>query len=221
MNKNSNICLNIASLTTNKKNMKKIFPLLVIAFGLSQVTKAQVISTVACDWMGLVVNVSDTNIVDIYHSGHYLTHPQANNIIHWEITDNQGTIIAQESVVDYNRITFEPNISLTDTLNVSAHLVNDSALYEGNPVSCLIEDQLYWKEDYYSTGTLYGSWTFVHENVGVDQNSVLSINDVVFNEKPSLVKIVDILGRETVVKPNMLLFYIYNNGSVEKKYTSR
>jgi len=201
--------------------MKKVFLLAVISLGLSQITKAQVINTVACDWMGLVVNVSDTNIVDIYHSGHYLTHPQANNIIHWEITDNQGTIIAQESVVDYNRITFEPNISLTDTLNVSAHLVNDSALYEGNPVSCLIEDQLYWKEDYYSTGTLYGSWTFVHENVGVDQNSVLSINDVVFNEKPSLVKIVDILGRETVVKPNMLLFYIYNNGSVEKKYTSR
>mgnify|MGYP006142586663 FL=1 len=201
--------------------MKKIFPLLVIAFGLSQVTKAQVISTVACDWMGLVVNVSDTNIVDIYHSGHYLTHPQANNTIHWEITDNQGTIIAQESVVDYNRINFEPNISLTDTLNVSAHLVNDSAMYEGKPVSCLIEDQLYWKEAYYPNGTLYGRWTFVHENVGVDQNSVLSINDVVFNEKPSLVKIVDILGRETVVKPNILLFYIYNDGSVEKKYTSR
>ena len=64
-----------------KQIMKKILPLLVIAFGLSQVTKAQVISTVACDWMGLVVNVSDTNIVDIYHSGHYLTHPQELNII--------------------------------------------------------------------------------------------------------------------------------------------
>jgi len=82
--------------------MKKILPVLIIAFGLSQVTKAQVITTVACDWMGLVVNVSDTNIVDIYHPGHYLTHPQEHNIIHWEITDNQGSIIAQESVVDNN-----------------------------------------------------------------------------------------------------------------------
>lgn len=201
--------------------MKKILPLLVIALGLSQISKAQFVSTVSCDLMNLIVNVSDTNIVDIYHPGHYLTSPQEYNVIHWEITDTQGNIIAQESVVDYSRITFEPNAPLTDTLNVSAHLVNDSAIYEGNPVSCLIEDQLYWKEDYYSTGTLYGRWTFVHENVGEDQNSVLSINDVVFNDKPLLIKIVDILGRETEFKTNTLLFYIYNDGSVEKKYTLR
>ena len=202
--------------------MKKILPLLVIAFGLSQITKAQeVISTVPCDWMGLVVNVSDTNIVDIYHSGHYLTHPREYNVIDWKITDSQGNIIAQESVVDANRFAFQPNIPLTDTLNVSAHLVNDSATYEGNLVNCLILDQLYWKEDYYSTGTLYGRWTFVHENVGVNQNDVLGINDVDFNAKPSLMRIVDILGRETAVKPNTILFYIYSDGSVEKKYISK
>ena len=202
--------------------MKKIFLLTVIAFGLSQMTKAQeVISTVPCDWMGLVVNVSDTNIVDIYHSGHYLTHPREYNVIDWKITDSQGNIIAQESVVDYNRFAFQPNIPLTDTLNVSAHLVNDSATYEGNPVNCLILDQLYWKEDYYPTGTLYGRWTFVHENVGVDQNGVLGIDDVDFKTKPSLIRVVDILGRETNVKPNTVLFYIYSDGSVEKKYISK
>jgi hypothetical protein len=201
--------------------MKKILPLLVIALGLSQISKAQFVSTVSCDLMNLIVNVSDTNIVDIYHPGHYLTSPQEYNVIHWEITDTQGNIIAQESVVDYSRITFEPNAPLTDTLNVSAHLVNDSAIYEGNPVSCLIEDQLYWKEDYYSTGTLYGRWTFVHGNVGVDQNINLSVDDVVFYNRPSLIKIVNILGRETEFKTNTLLFYIYNDGSVEKKYTLR
>jgi hypothetical protein len=201
--------------------MKKILPLLVIALGLSQISKAQFVSTVSCDLMNLIVNVSDTNIVDIYHPGHYLTSPQEYNVIHWEITDTQGNIIAQESVVDYSRITFEPNAPLTDTLNVSAHLVNDSAIYEGNPVSCLIEDQLYWKEDYYSTGTLYGRWTFVHGNVGEDQNINLSVDDVVFYNRPSLIKIVDILGRETEFKTNTLLFYIYNDGSVEKKYTLR
>lgn len=202
--------------------MKKILLLLAIAFGLSQITKAQeVISTVPCDLMGLVVNVSDTNIVDIYHSGHYLTHPTEYNVIDWKITDTQGNIIAQESLVDANRFAFQPNIPLTDTLNVSAHLVNDSATYEGNPVNCLILDQLYWKEDYYPTGTLYGRWTFVHENVGVDQNDVLGINDFDFNAKPSLMRIVDVLGRETAVKPNTILFYIYSDGSVEKKYISK
>ena len=200
----------------------KILPLLVIALGLSQMTKAQeVINSAPCDWMGLVVNGSDTNIVDIYHSGHYLTHPREYNVIDWKITDSQGNIIAQESVVDANRFAFQPNIPLTDTLSVSAHLVNDSANYEGNPVNCLILDQLYWKEDYYSTGTLYGRWTFVHENVGVDQNDVLGINDVDFNSKPSLIRIVDILGRETPIKANTVLFYIFSDGSVEKKYISK
>ena len=199
--------------------MKKILPLLFIAFGLSQSTNAQVVTTVPCDWMNLTVNISDSNFVDIHHPGHYLTHPQAHNVIHWEITDTQGTIIAQESVVDYQRINFEPNISLTDTLNVSAHLVNDSAIYEGNPVSCLIEDQLYWQEDLSSLDN--GRWTFVHENVGVDQNGVLGIDDAVFNSKPFLMRIVDVLGRETAVKPNTVLFYIYSDGSVEKKYISK
>ena len=199
--------------------MKKIFLLSIISLGLSNAIKAQVVSSVPCDWMNLTVNISDTNFVDIYHPGHYLTHPQAHNVIHWEITDTQGTIIAQESVVDYQRINFEPNISLTDTLNVSAHLVNDSAIYEGNPVSCLIEDQLYWQEDLSSLDN--GRWTFLHENVGVDQNGVLGIDEVIFNKKPSLIKIVDVLGRETAIKPNTVLFYIYSDGSVEKKYISK
>jgi len=200
--------------------MKKVLPLLlVIAIGLGYATKAQVTMTVPCDMMNLVVNISDTNFVDIYHPGHYLTHPQAHNVIHWEITDTQGTIIAQESVVDYQRINFEPNISLTDTLNVSAHLVNDSAIYEGNPVSCLIEDQLYWQEDLSSLDN--GRWTFVHENLGVDQNVVLAIDEAKLNNKRSLAKIVDVLGKETVFRTNTVLFYIYNDGSVEKKFTSR
>ena len=68
--------------------MKKFLYVLFIALGLSKTTKSQVITAVSCDWMGLVVNVSDTNIVDIYHSGHYLTHPQEYNFIDWEITFN-------------------------------------------------------------------------------------------------------------------------------------
>ena len=199
--------------------MKNILQILFIVFGFIQTTKAQqVINSVPCDWMGLVVNVSDTNIVDIYHSGHYLTHPREYNVIDWKITDSQGNIIAQESVEDHNRFAFEPNIELTDTLNISAHLVNDSATYEGNPVNCLILDQLYWKEGYYPSGTLYGRWAFVYENVGVDQNGVLGMDDVDNNTKRSVIKIVDVLGRETIVKTNTLLFYIYSDGSIEKKY---
>ena len=41
------------------------------------------------------------------------------------------------------------------------------------------------------------------------------------DESFKLIKIVDIFGRERVFKPNTLLFYIYDNGSVEKRYISR
>ena len=37
------------------------------------------------------------------------------------------------------------------------------------------------------------------------------------NPNKELLKIVDILGREAIHKKNTLLFYIYSDGTVEKK----
>ena len=37
------------------------------------------------------------------------------------------------------------------------------------------------------------------------------------NPNKKLIKIVDVLGRKTIHKKNTLLFYIYNDGTVEKK----
>ena len=42
-----------------------------------------------------------------------------------------------------------------------------------------------------------------------------SISEI--NKDKRLVKIIDILGRETKDTKNELLFYIYDNGTVEKK----
>ena len=208
----------------------KVLPLLAIAFGLSQITKAQeVTTTVDCNQTGLVVNVgSYPNMVSLYHSGNYLTWPQSSNVIVWKITDTQDNLIAQDTIVGESLFSFAHDLSLTDTINVSAHLTNDAAIHEGFPVNCLIEDQLYWEitevippQELFPDGMYTESWSFVHEPVGVDQNDVLDINDVDFNIKPSLMRIVDILGRETPVKPNTVLFYIYSDGSVEKKYISK
>ena len=35
-----------------------------------------------------------------------------------------------------------------------------------------------------------------------------------------LIKVIDILGRETNVLKNTILFYIYDDGTIEKKYIS-
>ena len=193
--------------------MKNILPVLIVFLGLT--LHAQVVTTVPCDQMGLSVNVSDTNMVSLYHPGHYLTWPRTSNVIEWIISDKQGNVIAQDILIDEQSFTFSFDIPLTDTLLVSAQLVNDSAIHEGNPVNCLIEDALYWKEDVFPSGTPYGRWTFVYESVGVDQNPV-GIDPIDIDRKPVLIKVIDYFGRESK-ESNRPLIYIYDDGRVEQK----
>jgi hypothetical protein len=47
--------------------------------------------------------------------------------------------------------------------------------------------------------------------------SATSIEEINSTDK-KLIKIVDILGRDTDYKSNELLFYIYDDGTIEKKY---
>ncbi|MAE15385.1 MAG: hypothetical protein CL821_07330 [Crocinitomicaceae bacterium] len=161
--------------------MKKIIISLVVVLGLTQKIKSQVITAVPCDMLGMSVNVgSSQTSISIYHSGQYMTHPRENNIFNWEFTDSQGNILHQDTIVDGAFCNFGHNWSLTDTINVSVHFINDSANLDawymnqglplnGNSINCLFEDQLYW-----STGTNnpWGSWTFVHNNPGLDITNV-------------------------------------------------
>jgi hypothetical protein len=195
--------------------MKKLLLVLAIALGLTKTTQAQVITTVDCNTLSLIVNVSDTDFVKLYHPGHYLTGPQNENIIVWEITDSQGIIIAQDTLINNSDFSFYHNIPLTDTINVTAHLWNDSAIHNGYPVNCLIEDQLHW--EVFNSVLNLARWEFIHNNFGIDQNIILGIDDIVLDNK-QLIKIVDILDKTTEFKPNTLLFYIYKDGTVEKKY---
>ena len=212
--------------------MKKILLTLVIVLGLSQITKGQVITCVPCDQLGMSVNVgSQETSISIYHSGQYMTHPQSENIFVWRFSDQQANILHQDTIVDASFCNFGHNWSLTDTINVTVTLVNDSANLDnwyisqglptnGNSINCLFEDQLYWKIDTFPSGTPYGVWTFIHNNAGVDQNIQTAINDYSINNK-SLIKVVDVLGRETAIEANKLLLYIYSDGIIEKKYITK
>ena len=202
--------------------MKKILLTLSIALGLTPLTKAQLITCLPCDQLGMSVNVgSDTNALNIYHAGQYLTHPQEHNIFSWEFMDSQGNIIFKDTIVDYAFVSFSHSFPITDTMNVTVYLRNDSAiLLDGNIVNCIFEDQIYWETGVYSTGTPWGRWAFIHGNVGVDLNVVSSVNHVFSSSNKELIKIVNLLGRETEFKTNALLFYIYSDGTTKKKYYS-
>jgi len=215
--------------------MKKTLLILAIALGLALTTKAQVITCVPCDQISMVVNVgSDTTSLNVYHAGQYLTHPQEHNIFTWEFTDNQGNIISQDTLIDEAFYSFSHNFPITDTMNVTVYLRNDSANLDswyinqglptnGNSINCLFEDKIYWMTGEYPSGTPWGRWEFVtgdYSNPGVDLNVVLAVDDFSLQKK-ELVKIVDILGRETTFKNNHILFYIYSDGSTERKYISK
>ena len=152
--------------TTKKASFLTFATLLSCSF----ITPAQVITTVDCDLMGLVVNVgSNTNSINLYHPGGYLTWPPEDNVMEWEFTDSEGNVLHEETIVNYNFVSFSFDIPLPDPFYVSVLLTNDSAILNGNPVACLIEDYLFWEETEIIPGTFTGSWT-LGGSVGVDVN---------------------------------------------------
>ena len=129
--------------------------------------------------MGLVVNVgSDSNSVNLYHPRGYLTWPPAYNVMNWEFTDSEGNLIHEATTQDENFIHVVHNLPVTDTLFVSVLLTNDSALHNGVPVACLIEDYLFWEVDTWpNSGEEYGTWT-LGGSVGQDVSETTGLNFV-------------------------------------------
>ena len=110
---------------------------------------------IPCEQKTWTVNIgSIPDFVDIYHSGHYLTHPQEENAITWTVTDNQGTIIAQETLIDESRFDFYHDIPTTETMNISALLINEVA-----GVACFVEDVLFWDTN--------NRWEFLNGNLPI------------------------------------------------------
>lgn len=184
--------------------------------------QAQVITSVGCDSMSLVVNVgSQETALSLYHPGGYLTWPSSENVMEWLFTDEEGNVVHEETLIDENFVSFGHNVPITDTMFVSVLLTNDSSIYyDGNPVACLIEDHLTWEETEIIPGSFIGSWT-LGGAVGTYAGQPSTIGDPALGF-PSiarkLVSIVDITGREVNPEPNQLLFFIYDDGYVEKRY---
>lgn len=134
-----------------------------------------------CSMLGMAVNVSDTGKVVLYHSGPYLLWPREHNVIYWDITDFQGGFVAQDTTYGEHagHYTFLHFIPLTDSIIVSAVIINDSVydMSTGNSSSmaCQNIDTLYWMPDTMGTGTILYRWEFVGGSNG--GASVLSINE--------------------------------------------
>jgi len=117
---------------------------------------------IPCEQKTWSVNIgSIPDHIDIYHSGHYLTTPSEENAITWTVTDNQGTIIAEETLIDESRFDLYHYIPTTETMNISALLINEVA-----GVACFVEDVLFWGTN--------NRWEFLNGNV-----PILGDNDLI------------------------------------------
>ena len=139
-----------------------------------------------CSQMGMLVNVSDTNLVKLYHGGPYVLWPREKNKIYWEITDLQGGIIHQDTTVGEmaGNMTFSHNVPLTDSMQVSAVILHDSLvdIRTGavSQLACKTADTLYWKPNEVIPGVFIYRWEFVGvPNQGI---SVLSASSVTNKE---------------------------------------
>lgn len=177
------------------------------------------VTTVDCDQMGLVVNVgSDPGYVNLYHPGGYLTWPQTENVMAWEFSDAAGEVLLDTVLFNENFVPFNHSVALTDTIFVSVLLTNDSAMHNGSPVACIIEDFLTWQETEIVPGTFVGSWT-LGGSVGAYAGEAAGVGgSFAVNAPRQLVRVMDFTGRAVQPAPNRVLIYVYSDGTVEKRY---
>ena len=190
--------------------MKKIVLILVMSF-IAIASKAQF----GCGAMSLSVSLSGNTLVQLYHPGNYLIIPRSENVISWEITNKNGNIISQTSLVSDAFYNFDHNTPITDIMNVSSLLTNDYA-----KVACLIEDQICWRIREVSPGVFNGSWEILHNNVGVNVYKTLGINVLQPIILPADLKVIgyyDMTGRQMhSLQPNQIYIEVYNNGARRK-----
>ena len=122
--------------------------------------------------------------------------PNYNNIIyHWISTAPDGTVLAEDSMSNTHQIFNINNGMAYDTINICITYAS-SVGYSTCCVSWIWNSNLgIWAK--------MGSITNTQEFISVDRK---------------LVKVIDMLGKETSTNTNQILFFIYDNGEIEKIY---
>jgi len=113
---------------------------------------------------------------------------------YWISTANDGTVLGEDSMSTYHIVDNSFTIP-NDTINVCITYADAIGYY-----TCCVT----WVWDAAS-----GMWA--------KMGGVTSLGEINSDNK-KLIKIVDVLGRETFPKNNEILFYIYEDGTIDKRY---
>ncbi len=142
-----------------------------------------------------------------------LTDPTSNNVFNFFLNDSDYLFvdfpIALGSSANFSFPTWPSHL---DHILISDELFADFSK-PNSMISCIRID------DYMSSWNAYDNNISDHRPVGLklEIDAVISTIHDFENSNKNLIKVVDILGRETKPKNNTPLFYMYDDASVEKK----
>ena len=142
-----------------------------------------------------------------------LTDPTPNNVFNSFLNDSDYLFvdfpIALGSSANFSFPTWPSHL---DHILISDELFSDFSK-PNSELSCIRID------DYMSSWSTYDYNISDHRPVGLklEVDAVISTIHNLENSNKNLIKIADILGRETKPKTNTPLFYMYDDGSVEKR----
>ena len=142
-----------------------------------------------------------------------LTDPTPNNVFNSFLNDSDYLFvdfpIALGSSANFSFPTWPSHL---DHILISNELFSDFSK-PNSELSCIRID------DYMSSWSTYDYNISDHRPVGLklEVDAVISTIHNLENSNKNLIKLVDILGRETKPKTNTPLFYMYDDGSVEKR----
>ena len=149
---------------------------------------------------------------------------EASNTITFELRNNTGSILDDTTLFvtsGLQRIDLNFNVPIANNLQlgVANNALQSNGLYRNNSGANYpynIGSAIDITSSSASTNPYNYYYFFYDIEVEILCDDVTTnIYDINFDKK--LVKYIDVLGKETKYKPNTLLFYIYNDGSIDKK----
>ena len=114
------------------------------------------------------------------------------DIHYWITTAPDGTVLGEDSLWNTHQIN---NAQLYDTIDICITYIDNNAFN----ICC---ETWIWDAN-------LGVWA--------KMATLTSIGEIGLSDK-KLVKVVDLLGRETLINSNQTLFFIYEDGTIEKRY---
>ena len=114
------------------------------------------------------------------------------DIHYWITTAPDLTVLGEDSLWNNHQIN---NAPLYDTIDICITYIDNNAF-----------------------NTCCETWIW-NANLGIwaKMATLTSIGEIGLSDK-KLVKVVDLLGRETLINSNQTLFFIYEDGTIEKRY---